>query len=67
MLYCGWVFGSIGDLGVFLFYEIKNVIFGEGGVLFVNLEDFLFWVEIFREKGINCSCFFCNEVDKYMW
>lgn len=49
------MFGSIGYFGCLSFYEIKNVIVGEGGVLLVNDECLIECVEIICEKGINCS------------
>lgn len=55
LIYKGRVLGSIGDFGVYSFYEIKNVIFGEGGVLLVNDFDMVLCVEIIWEKGIDWS------------
>lgn len=59
--------GGIGYLGIFFFYEIKNIIVGEGGMLVVNDECFIVCLEIIWEKGINCFVFFCGEIDKYGW
>lgn len=57
-MYKGKFLGSFGELVILSFYEIKNIIFGEGGVLFINDERLIECVEIFREKGINWSKFF---------
>ena len=51
--YKGLPLGGIGHLGCFSFHETKNVISGEG--------------EIIWEKGTNRSEFFRGEVNKYGW
>jgi dTDP-4-amino-4,6-dideoxygalactose transaminase len=59
--------GSIGHLSAFSFHETKNIISGEGGMLVINDERFIYRSEIIREKGTNRSSFFRGEVDKYSW
>ncbi len=59
--------GSIGHLAAFSFHETKNIIAGEGGMLAINDERFIYRAEIIREKGTNRSSFFRGEVDKYGW
>ena len=59
--------GSIAHLSAFSFHETKNIISGEGGMLVINVEQFLERAEIIREKGTNRSKFFRGEVDKYNW
>ena len=59
--------GGIGHLGTFSFYETKNIICGEGGLLLINCEKFIERAEIIREKGTNRSKFFRGEIDKYGW
>lgn len=61
------VLGSIGHFGCFSFYETKNIISGEGGMLSVNDESFVRRAEIIWEKGTNRSQFFRGEIDKYGW
>lgn len=59
--------GYIGHLGCFSFHETKNIISGEGGLLTINVEQFIERSEIIWEKGTNRSAFFRGEVDKYGW
>lgn len=67
-MYKGCVLGMIGYIGCFSFYEIKNyIVGGEGGVMLINDCMLIECVEIICEKGINCSQFFCGQVDKYIW
>lgn len=65
--YKGRPLGSIGAFGAFSFHETKNIIAGEGGLLSVNMDEFVSKAEIIREKGTNRSAFFRGEVDKYGW
>jgi dTDP-4-amino-4,6-dideoxygalactose transaminase len=59
--------GTIGSLGTFSFHETKNVVCGEGGMLFVNDPAFLERAEILREKGTNRPAFYRGEIKKYEW
>ena len=59
--------GSIGHLAAFSFHETKNIMSGEGGMIVINDEQFIYRAEIIREKGTNRSQFFRGEVDKYGW
>jgi len=60
--------GTIGHLGTYSFHESKNYTSaGEGGLLLVNIEDFVLRAEILREKGTNRSQFFRGMIDKYTW
>jgi dTDP-4-amino-4,6-dideoxygalactose transaminase len=59
--------GSIGHLGTFSFHETKNIISGEGGMLTMNDERFIYRSEIIWEKGTNRAEFFRGEVNKYGW
>lgn len=65
--YKGKALGSFGDLATFSFHETKNIISGEGGMLVINNEKFIYRAEIIREKGTNRSSFFRGEVNKYGW
>lgn len=59
--------GSIGHLAAFSFHETKNIISGEGGMLAININQFMERAEIIWEKGTNRSAFFRGEVNKYGW
>ena len=59
--------GSIGHLAAFSFHETKNIISGEGGMLTINDERFIYRAEIIWEKGTNRAEFFRGEVNKYGW
>lgn len=65
--YKGRPLGSIGHLSAFSFHETKNIISGEGGMLVINDERFLYRAEIIWEKGTNRSAFFRGEIAKYNW
>lgn len=65
--YKGRQLGTIGHFGCISFHETKNVISGEGGVLFVNDENYIDRAEVIREKGTDRSRFFRGQVDKYTW
>ena len=65
--YKGRPLGSIGHLGAFSFHETKNIISGEGGMLLINHERFLFRSEVIWEKGTNRAAFSRKEVNKYNW
>lgn len=59
--------GSIGHLSAFSFHETKNIISGEGGMLAINDEKFIYRAEIIWEKGTNRAEFFRGEINKYGW
>jgi dTDP-4-amino-4,6-dideoxygalactose transaminase len=59
--------GSFGQLASVSFHETKNVICGEGGMLFINDPHFTDRAEIIWEKGTNRTQFFQGRVDKYTW
>ena len=60
--------GTIGHLGTYSFHETKNYTSaGEGGLLIINDEKFIYRAEIIREKGTNRSQYFRGMVDKYSW
>ncbi len=65
--YKGRALGTIGDFGAYSFHETKNYTMGEGGLIFVNREEYVHEAEIIREKGTNRSQYFRGEVDKYSW
>ena len=65
--YKGRALGSIGDFGTYSFHETKNYTMGEGGLIFVNREEYVHTAEIIREKGTNRSQYFRGEIDKYSW
>jgi len=65
--YKGKSLGSIGHMSCFSFHETKNVISGEGGMLAINDDRFIYRSEIIWEKGTNRSEFFRGEVNKYGW
>ena len=65
--YKGKELGTIGDFGTYSFHETKNYTMGEGGLIFVNREEYIQYAEIIREKGTNRSQFFRGEIDKYSW
>lgn len=66
--YKGKPLGTIGHLAAFSFHETKNYTSGgEGGLLIINDERFLYRAEVIREKGTNRSQFFRGQVDKYTW
>ena len=58
---------ALGSLGTFSFYEIRNIVSGEGGMLAVNDAQFGGRTEIVREKGTNRTAFYRGEVAKYNW
>lgn len=66
--YQGKPLGTIGHMGAYSFHETKNYTSGgEGGLLIINEEHFLYRAEVIREKGTNRSQFFRGQVDKYTW
>ena len=66
--YKGKLLGTIGHMGAYSFHETKNYTSGgEGGLLIMNEERFLYRAEVIREKGTNRSQFFRGPVDKYTW
>jgi dTDP-4-amino-4,6-dideoxygalactose transaminase len=65
--YRGKALGSIGHLAAFSFHETKNINSGEGGLLAINDERFIYRSEIIWEKGTNRAEFFRGEVNKYGW
>ena len=65
--YKGRALGCIGDFGTYSFHETKNYTMGEGGLIFVNREEYVHTAEIIREKGTNRSQYFRGEIDKYSW
>ncbi len=65
--YKGRALGTIGDFGAYSFHETKNYTMGEGGLIFINREEYTHTAEIIREKGTNRSQYFRGEIDKYSW
>jgi dTDP-4-amino-4,6-dideoxygalactose transaminase len=66
--YKGKALGTIGHIGTYSFHETKNYTSGgEGGVIFINDEQYIEQAEIIREKGTNRNQFFRGQVDKYSW
>jgi dTDP-4-amino-4,6-dideoxygalactose transaminase len=65
--YKGKPLGGIGHLACFSFHETKNIQCGEGGMLVINDERFIYRSEIIWEKGTNRAEFFRGEVNKYGW
>jgi dTDP-4-amino-4,6-dideoxygalactose transaminase len=65
--YRGRRLGTIGRFGTLSFHETKNLICGEGGLLFVNRQEDVKRTEIIREKGTNRTAFFRGEIAKYSW
>jgi len=66
--YKGRALGTIGHIGTYSFHETKNYTSGgEGGVIFINDEQYIEQAEIIREKGTNRNQFFRGQVDKYSW
>lgn len=65
--YKGKTLGTIGDFGAYSFHETKNYTMGEGGLIFINREEYVHTAEIIREKGTNRSQYFRGEIDKYSW
>lgn len=66
--YKGRALGTIGHMAAYSFHETKNCTSGgEGGLLIINDEQFIFRAEVIREKGTNRSQFFRGMVDKYSW
>lgn len=65
--YKGKPLGCIGHFGCFSFHETKNIISGEGGMLWINDNRFIQRAEIIWEKGTNRAQFFRGEVDNYSW
>lgn len=59
--------GTIGDFGTYSFHETKNYTMGEGGLIFVNRDEYVHRAEIIREKGTNRAQYFRGEIDKYSW
>jgi dTDP-4-amino-4,6-dideoxygalactose transaminase len=59
--------GSMGQLGCVSFHQTKNVTCGEGGALFVNVEEWIERAEIVQDKGTNRRQFLRGQVDKYSW
>lgn len=59
--------GTIGDFGAYSFHETKNYTMGEGGLIFVNRDEYVHRAEIIREKGTNRAQYFRGEIDKYSW
>ena len=65
--YKGKLLGTIGHMGCLSFHETKNINCGEGGVLFINDDDYIERAEVIREKGTNRKNFHRGLVDKYTW
>ena len=65
--YKGKALGTMGDFGTYSFHETKNYTMGEGGLIFINRENYVHTAEIIREKGTNRSQYFRGEIDKYSW
>ena len=65
--YKGKQLGTFGHFGCFSFHETKNIQSGEGGLVLVNDEDFLYRSEIIWDKGTNRAQFFRGEINKYGW
>lgn len=65
--YKGRYLGTIGDFGTYSFHETKNYTMGEGGLIFVNRDEYVHRAEIIREKGTNRAQYFRGEIDKYSW
>lgn len=65
--YKGKYLGTIGDFGAYSFHETKNYTMGEGGLIFINRQEYVGRGEIIREKGTNRTQFFRGEIDKYSW
>ncbi len=65
--YKGRTLGTLGDFGAYSFHETKNYTMGEGGLIFINREEYIRTAEIIREKGTNRSQYFRGEIDKYSW
>ncbi len=59
--------GTIGKFGAFSFHDSKNIIAGEGGLLFINDKSFVERAEWISEKGTNRAAFFRGELNKYEW
>jgi dTDP-4-amino-4,6-dideoxygalactose transaminase len=57
----------MGTFGTLSFHETKNVISGEGGAILVNDENYVYDVEVAREKGTDRTRFRRGEVNKYTW
>ena len=55
--YKGRALGTIGDFGAYSFHETKNYTMGEGGLIFVNREEYVHEAEIIREKGTKLISF----------
>lgn len=56
--YKGQFPGTFGSFATQSFYETKNFMCGEGGVLLINDPQFIDRAEIIREKGTNRANFF---------
>jgi len=65
--YKGSYTGTIGDLGCFSFHGTKDFVAGEGGVLIVNNDKYLYMVENFRQKGTNRTAYLRGESAFYEW
>lgn len=65
--YKGRPLGSFGSLAAVSFHETKNFTCGEGGALFINVDNFVDAAEVIRDKGTNRRRFFRGDVDKYTW
>ncbi|MDD6168815.1 MAG: dTDP-4-amino-4,6-dideoxygalactose transaminase [Lachnospiraceae bacterium] len=65
--YKGKYLGTIGDFGAYSFHETKNYTMGEGGLIFINRDEYVHRAEIIREKGTNRAQYFRGEIDKYSW
>lgn len=55
--YKGRALGTIGDFGAYSFHETKNYTMGEGGLIFVNREEYVHEADIIREKGTKLISF----------
>ena len=65
--YRGKSLGTIGELGVLSFDEMKNVTCGEGGALLTRDAELAARAEIAQAKGTSRAAFLRGEVDHYSW
>lgn len=59
--------GSIADISIFSFHEMKNYTSGEGGAVVVNNPAYTERAEIIRCRGTDRTRFLLGMVDKYSW
>lgn len=65
--YRGRAVGTIGELGVLSFDEMKNVTCGEGGALLTRDAQLASRAEVAAAKGTSRAAFLRGEVDHYSW